>query len=217
MKFQNLALLAIVSISSNVHAALIGRLPVTEGGTDYQAYYDTEANLTWLADANYAMSSGYDADGLIYQFQANTLAKNLIIDGISGWRLPEKMALTANCDTQIVHYYNCSDSEMGNLFYNVLGGVAGNSIHDVHNSNYHLFSNIQNNYYWSSDEIQVTTSYYAYWLLNFSSGRQALDGVDNGPYNAWAVRTGDVIPIPPAVWLFGSGLIGLAGLARRKV
>ncbi len=25
-----------------------------------------------------------------------------------------------------------------------------------------------------------------------------------------------VIPIPPAVWLFGSGLIGLAGLARRK-
>ena len=25
-----------------------------------------------------------------------------------------------------------------------------------------------------------------------------------------------VIPIPPAVWLFGSGLIGLVGLARRK-
>jgi len=26
----------------------------------------------------------------------------------------------------------------------------------------------------------------------------------------------DVIPIPSAVWLFGSGLVGLAGLARRK-
>jgi hypothetical protein len=25
-----------------------------------------------------------------------------------------------------------------------------------------------------------------------------------------------VIPIPPAVWLFGSGLLGLAGIARRK-
>lgn len=25
-----------------------------------------------------------------------------------------------------------------------------------------------------------------------------------------------VVPIPPAIWLFGSGLIGLAGLARRK-
>ena len=26
-----------------------------------------------------------------------------------------------------------------------------------------------------------------------------------------------VVPIPPAVWLFGSGLIGLIGVARRKV
>ena len=35
---------------------------------------------------------------------------------------------------------------------------------------------------------------------------------------AWAVHSGDVsaVPIPGAVWLFGSGLIGLLGLARRK-
>ena len=35
----------------------------------------------------------------------------------------------------------------------------------------------------------------------------------------WAVRDGDVlaaVPLPAAVWLFGSGLLGLAGLARRK-
>ena len=25
-----------------------------------------------------------------------------------------------------------------------------------------------------------------------------------------------VVPIPPAIWLFGSGLIGLVGIARRK-
>jgi hypothetical protein len=24
------------------------------------------------------------------------------------------------------------------------------------------------------------------------------------------------VPVPPAVWLFGSGILGLAGLARRK-
>jgi len=24
------------------------------------------------------------------------------------------------------------------------------------------------------------------------------------------------VPIPPAVWLFGSGLLGLVGIARRK-
>lgn len=31
-------------------------------------------------------------------------------------------------------------------------------------------------------------------------------------YNTW----GPVVPVPAAVWLFGSGLIGLLGVARRK-
>jgi hypothetical protein len=33
-----------------------------------------------------------------------------------------------------------------------------------------------------------------------------------------AVRDGDVssVPVPAAVWLFGSGLLGLIGIARRK-
>ena len=30
------------------------------------------------------------------------------------------------------------------------------------------------------------------------------------------VRFGTVVPVPAAVWLFGSGLIGLIGIARRK-
>ena len=36
----------------------------------------------------------------------------------------------------------------------------------------------------------------------------------NGDDSAW-VGAG-VIPVPAAVWLFGSGLIGLVGVARRK-
>ncbi len=37
-------------------------------------------------------------------------------------------------------------------------------------------------------------------------------------FYAWAVRPGDAsaVPIPATVWLFGSGLIGLIGWARRK-
>ena len=46
--------LAVISFSAD--AALVSRL----GGL---AYYDTDADLTWLADANYAKSSGYDGDG----------------------------------------------------------------------------------------------------------------------------------------------------------
>ncbi|MGB7934539.1 MAG: PEP-CTERM sorting domain-containing protein [Gammaproteobacteria bacterium] len=35
---------------------------------------------------------------------------------------------------------------------------------------------------------------------------------------AWAVHLSDVsaIPVPATVWLFGSGLLGLIGISRRK-
>ena len=40
---------------------------------------------------------------------------------------------------------------------------------------------------------------------------------DDGPTAALSHAAGySVVPVPAAVWLFGSGLIGLAGLARRK-
>jgi hypothetical protein len=39
-------LLFILGLISSAHAALIGRLPATPGGTDYQA----DASLRWLDD-----------------------------------------------------------------------------------------------------------------------------------------------------------------------
>jgi hypothetical protein len=33
----------------------------------------------------------------------------------------------------------------------------------------------------------------------------------------WGSNGGPAVPIPAAAWLFGSGVIGLAGLARRKM
>lgn len=35
-------------------------------------------------------------------------------------------------------------------------------------------------------------------------------------FRSSAVSGGGVVPVPAAVWLFGSGLIGLVGIARRK-
>ena len=38
---------------------------------------------------------------------------------------------------------------------------------------------------------------------------------------AWAVHDGDVgaavVPLPAAAWLFGTGLLGLIDMARKKV
>ena len=44
-------LLATLSIPTITHTALIGRLAAIESGTDYQAYYDTEADPE--ADLNF--------------------------------------------------------------------------------------------------------------------------------------------------------------------
>ena len=51
----------------------------------------------------------------------------------------------------------------------------------------------------------------------FADGGSAID--DSPPIrygvSSWSMSV-QPIPIPPAVWLFGSGLIGLVGIARRR-
>lgn len=50
---------------------------------------------------------------------------------------------------------------------------------------------------------------------NVGSGWGTFDGVMYSEvYNVTV--TGTAVPVPAAVWLFGSGLLGLAGVARRK-
>ena len=203
MAFKSISLAATALVlSTSVNAALIERL----GGL---AYYDDVADLTWLADANYASTTGYDVDGWMTWAEANTWAETLEVSGVTGWRLP---------DSDSCQEYNCTGSEMGNLFYNVLGGSAGSSITSIHNANYDSFSNLIEYSYW----LATSTEYYP----NDVSGLfQLEDGRQSNTYRsvrllAWAVQSGDigasVVPVPTAVWLFGSGLIGLIGFARRK-
>ncbi len=191
-------------IASHTHAALVERL----GGL---AYYDDVAQLTWLADAN-------AAGGTMNWTDANDWAANLDVAGVTGWRLPHTLQPDASCAYQVgdVSYgSNCTGSEMGNLFYNVLDGNAGQSIALTHNANYDLFSNIQAPIYWSATEYALNTS--EAWHFDTTDGAQGAYGKDDSFY-AWAVQTGDVsaVPVPAAVWLFVSGLIGLIGFSRGK-
>jgi len=202
--------LPLTLMCSSTNAALVSRL----GGL---AYYDTESNLTWLTDANAIAGSVYDSDifygsstdGSTTWASANAWATNLEVVGVSGWRLP---TADPSCGS-----YNCTNSEMGNLFYNVFGGVGGSLTVDYENltsnDNYKLFSNISTSNYWTSTEYSDARAF-AFW---FQTGYQ-------GNYNkfnerrAWAVHTGDVaaVPVPAAIWLFGSGFIGLFGTTLRK-
>ncbi len=50
--------------------------------------YSSDLNVTFLQDANYAMTSGYSVDGRMSWTDANTWAQNLVYGGYNDWRLP---------------------------------------------------------------------------------------------------------------------------------
>jgi len=210
MKFFKMATVtAALVVSTNSNAALIERL----GGL---AYYDDVADLTWLADANYsatqfASSGGTegDADGRMIAQQSKDWAAGLTIDGVDGWRLP------SNSNSCLGYGGDGCTSEMSDLFHNVLGGEAGYFIGDIHNANYDLFSNVSDSWYWFGTAVpgHSMDDVFAFLMDGYTDTNTFL-----GLEFAWAVHSGDVsaVPIPAAVWLFGSGLIGLAGVARCK-
>ena len=102
------------------------------------------------------------------------------------------------------------DNEYGHLYYYGAGNTKGSGITP---SSSGPFSNVQSLNYWSGTELNSGRARY----FRFGHGDQFATEKFDGLL-AWAVQSGDVsaVPIPGAVWLFGSGLIGLLGLARRK-
>lgn len=213
MQPRNLFSVAVLAafLSAPAQADLLSRL----GGL---AYYDTDAGITWLADADYAKTSGYDGDGLMTWEQANAWAAGLNIAGVTGWRLPYTLQPDTSCGVQAFGASlgsNCIGSELGNLFYNVLGGKATIAISDSHNDNYELFSNIRISGYWSATEFSGDPLGQTAWAFGMG-GVQVYVNKSSFEPHAWAVRDGDIaaVPVPAAIWLYGFGL-GLVACLRR--
>lgn len=224
----------LASITMSANAALIGVLPATPGGNDYQAYYDDVTDLTWLANAN--------VNGQMNWVDANAWASRLNINGVTGWRLPYTNPIDGTTADDFIDAGNGSEdrghnvsapgtlyagsqaSEMAYLFYNTLGNrgqcdpvasTVGGCVGSQPGwglSNTGPFSNILATWYWSATDYAPNTGYA--WGFRFGFGGQ--DGLNKSSYvYAWAVHTGQV-PIPASLWLFGSGLLGLIGVARKK-
>ena len=117
--------------------------------------YSTDMNVTWLQDAKYARTSGYDADGLMNWYVAIHWADNLIYEGYNDWRLP----------TYLDEYeYQRDDAplqhEMAYLLFTELGNNDGDSPLD-----YGLFINVLEGdeygyQYWSSTEFPPNNAGY---------------------------------------------------------
>ena len=166
-----------LGLSSVANAALIERL----GGL---AYYDDVANLTWLADANYAMTSGYDNDGLMNWYDSMAWAASLDINGVTGWRLPDSDSCTG---------LNCTGSEMGNLHYNVLLNPAGSF------TNPGPFINLPtDDGHWSATDAPDPTNAYDFFFLDGTQNDHngSTNTKEIGQLYAWAVRSGDVSATP---------------------
>jgi hypothetical protein len=136
-------LITVGLISGTAQAALQGR-DLDGNLTTAEAYYDTVLNATWLADANYAKTSGYDADGLMNWNSANAWAAQLNINGYDNWRLPtvnpvNGISYTSSYDNSGADgstdtgynisapgsvYPGSTASEMAFMYFNNLGNIA---------------------------------------------------------------------------------------------
>lgn len=141
--------------------------------------YDDELDITWLQDANYALTSGYIGNlGRMTWQQAMAWAEQLEYEGFDDWRLPT--ALGPNGEYPGLVYNGLG--EMAHLYYTTLGNTFGGG-----EKNYEPFINVTGYWYWTSTEHNESLA----WYLQLGNGSQNTDP-KTMPFNAWAVRDGDV-------------------------
>mgnify|MGYP003573512419 CR=1 FL=1 len=202
------------------HAAL-----VDNGGG---LIYDTVLDITWAQTG---------PDGGLTWPDAKSYAAGLTLGGVSGWRLPYAsvaagpgglVPIGTPVDCSTASEADCRDNEMGYMFYQNLGGTLGTSIDEPNggNDNRDLFPGLLPNNvvsFWNDQDIETNGA--ATWVFDFANdgSNVAIAGSNDSQLKsqsmgAWAVHDGNVspVPVPAAVWLFGSGLLGLIGMARRK-
>lgn len=212
--------------------------------------YDDVLDITWLQDANYPATELSDAriNAIIQEvgsieshslvpedFNAtngemtwwgamawtNQLEYNDPIRNViwNDWRLPDAYNQDGSGPGM---GYDVTDSEMGYMHYNNLGGWGGggppqpNPTFIDGNGNTVTFLNLPPNEsaeFWYATKYNLDMAYDFFFTL----GRQNASNVSTNRLYSWAVMDGDVAPIPePAtVLLLGTGLIGLAGIRRK--
>lgn len=185
------------------------------GGTGY-FIYESGANITW-----YYVVPASSINGTLQSntwANAGTWASGLTVGSTNAgsWSLPGT--------TQVLGTYPSSNvtsvsqlGQLGNLYYSVLGNTAGSF------TNSGAFGTALTGILSGSVWTNVLSTTYTGYALMFSfndGGNQELGNIASDTRGEIAVHTGDygpngqVVPIPAAILLFGSGLAGV-GFVRR--
>lgn len=178
------------------------------------AFYDTVLNVTWLADANWAGTSGYadqfenpspypdEPVGRMGMLEQKTWAAELNMYGVTGWRLHKRLGYYCVDGTCYP-----SNTEIAHLYFETLGNGNGGP------TNTGPFTNAFLGPYWSASTFNNPDG------RDFVYSQGGNFGITDeaGVYTfAWAVHNGDVgvIPEPGTYALLIAGIAAL-GLHRK--
>jgi hypothetical protein len=141
--------------------------------------YDDVLDITWLQDANYAKTSGYDTDGRMSWPAANIWADQLVYGGYNDWRLPNvspvnglsfKYETGFDGSSDLGFFISSKNSEMGYMHYvnlandgwfkgeNLLSDCAGYGP-EYCLVNRGLFDNLESKKYWAGVEYALNPSH----------------------------------------------------------
>lgn len=165
-------------------------------------YYSTDGVYNLSVGDFFNISSVYGQTNWFGAVAFTKYLNSINYAGTNQWSLP---GVGANPQAD----YNQTGGQFGQLFYNELGGVAGGTIPNTAN-----FANEQAaSFYWLGTQYAPDPA--AAWY--FRKGFQNAASWENTFY-AWAVSPGQVaaVPVPGAVWLMGTGLLGLLSLRHRR-
>lgn len=225
--------IAMLTLSATSEGALLSRL-------NGLAYYDTELDITWLADTNLvtnnplniATSAYATEDGKTQQWFAQYMVGELNEHnylGSNNWRLPQTGPINGvnynfsgpsgvndwgtNLTAPGTPYEGSTINEMAHLFYNTLGNTTSGL------TNSGPFSNLDTNGYYITGTSFLYQGYNRHFVFSFDNGAQ-WHYYNNVSYEAgfvWAVHEGDVtmVPIPPSILLFMSGIPVLFSIKKK--
>lgn len=135
-----------------------------------------------------------------------------------GYGGSNKWALPTTVDSSTSQLAELYYSELNDLGYPGTNGsnfgILGTGTYNDTSGTIGPFSNAHTYVYWSGTESASVPA--IVWRFNTNTGSQSTITRDYWLY-AWAVSPGQLpaVPVPGAVWLFGTGMLGLLSLKRR--